>query len=261
MALLAVGLFVGCSRGRAGETPEGAGPTEMSAPATTPGTGPPPTGSTTVPSGPISSAPAGSGPSGDAGPAGGAGTSSASSGASFGGSSGGSSGGPSDGDAAPVGTPAPTAGGTARPVACAGVAFLDAALPSTVEQVAALLGEVRTLAADTVDPRAADARLLGLVPQARRLGADLARDGRVLSGLVPDLEAGLDPDLGADLARAAAAAAGAEVLLGERLAAVDRIDDLVVAAQAPAADPVAASAQRAKVLDWAAVGCASPDPG
>ena len=249
MALLAVGLFVGCSRGRAGEAPQGAGPAELTAPATTAGTGPASTGSTTTlagPTAPSSTAPGASGPSGDVGPSGGA--------EAAGGPSGRSSG----GEAPPVGAPSVTDGGAARPVACAGVASLDAALPPTVEQVAALLGEVRTLAADTVDPRAADARLLDLVPLARRIGADLARDGRALSGLVPGLEAGPDPDLGADLAGAAAAAAATEVLLGERLAAVDRIDDLVVAAQTPAADPVAASAQRAMVLGWAAVECVSP---
>lgn len=255
LALLAVGLFVGCSRGRVDEGPERAAPAEAAAPATTEGGasavgrrgadgsvgdgGSIGTGSVTT-AGSAAIGPDRAG--GDDDPGGGGG--------GPGGSDGPGTTTPPTDQTAPT-SPSPTAG--TGPVACAGVAALDPVRPSTVERVAELLAEVRALATDTVNPRASDARLLELVPQARGIGVELARDGRALTGLVPDLDAGVGAD--------AAAAGGAEALLGDRLAAVDRIDDLVLAAQTPAADPAAASVRRAAVVDWAATSCSTPNAG
>jgi hypothetical protein len=126
------------------------------------------------------------------------------------------------------------------------------------DRVAALLGDVRRLAGDTADPRGADAQLLDLVPVARREGTDLVRDGDALASLAATLTAPADPDLGPDLATVVVAArdgALAERAIGSRLEAVDRIDDLVLAADALAVGPQAAASQRAVVVQWAVATC------
>jgi hypothetical protein len=148
---------------------------------------------------------------------------------------------------------------------------------AVTDRVVVLLSEVRQLARDTVDPRRADARLLGLVPDARREGADLVRDGDALARLATALGAIVAPGAAGapgaaagpgatarpaddsaellDVVAAVEAASVAERAVGGRLAAVDRIDDLVLAAEAVGTIPETAASQRAAVVRWAAGAC------